>query len=574
MTVHNFRIFWLNANFDETNDLFQTSLGQLRKVISTVNIFTDVDYCIDSLTEIKDDKIFMLISDTFGKYIVPIVHDIPQLRAIFISCSEKTDHKERMQQWPKVGGAFTQIKTICEALEHVIKQYEEDLVPFSLITADEEDSFITARHFLRLDRPFMHIYLLKDVFSGIDDYDDTKSVTALTAYCRQVYAEDLVQLNKIAKFEHEFHDHALIWWYTNDYFLLSMLNRAIRTLNIEFIFRVGFVVRILLHHISKLRQKQSVHHQVPFCVYRRQALSEENFQKLQHARGGLLSFNSFLSTTVGQPTTTMFHLDNSDTVIVLFIMHIDPTSSVTPFAALGQKVDYFGSHEQEILFCMHAIFRIGQIKQVGQESSRMWHVHLTLTAVDEPKLVALSNRIQEETGNASGWLRVGALLIEVGEIAKAEELYRLILEERTNDLQIAEFGIRLGKAYLNKGMYHPAISSYKNALATIEKKQLWNRPLLAGVYSAIALAHSKAGEYPQALTFQEKALCICENARTPDALSFSMCCFNIGYTYLEMSECSKALFYFEKALVTLQKLLTPTHPVLKNCEIGIETAKK
>ena len=52
--------------------------------------------------------------------------------------------------------------------------------------------------------------------------------------------------------------------------------------------------------------------------------------------------------------------------------------------------------EEEILFSMHSIFRIGQIEQID-ENNRLWQVDLTLTNDNDPQLYALTERMREET---------------------------------------------------------------------------------------------------------------------------------------------------------------------------------
>ncbi|CAF2133668.1 unnamed protein product, partial [Rotaria magnacalcarata] len=70
---------------------------------------------------------------------------------------------------------------------------------------------------------------------------------------------------------------------------------------------------------------------------------------------------------------------NPDTVGVMFIMTIDPSkisSSITPFAMIDEHSAI--PSEQEILFTMHTVFRVGEITQTA-ENSRLWEVQLTIT---------------------------------------------------------------------------------------------------------------------------------------------------------------------------------------------------
>jgi hypothetical protein len=76
-----------------------------------------------------------------------------------------------------------------------------------------------------------------------------------------------------------------------------------------------------------------------------------------------MSFNNFLSTSKTQEVSLGFvkgALWKTDTVGILFQMSIDPSVSSTPFASI-KEVSFF-KKEEEILFSMHTVFRIGEIK--------------------------------------------------------------------------------------------------------------------------------------------------------------------------------------------------------------------
>ncbi|CAF4879391.1 unnamed protein product, partial [Rotaria socialis] len=81
--VQNFLLVWLDANIDEGKEDFQKSLAQLRKIFVTVEPFTDVGQCVDYLTSIDDQKVYLITSASLGQMAVPLIHDIAQLDKIF-----------------------------------------------------------------------------------------------------------------------------------------------------------------------------------------------------------------------------------------------------------------------------------------------------------------------------------------------------------------------------------------------------------------------------------------------------------------------------------------------------------
>ena len=205
------------------------------------------------------------------------------------------------------------------------------------------------------------------------------------------------QLEHIDKFERKYRDETPIWWYTGECFLYSMLNRALRMTNVDIIIKMGFFIGDLHRHIEELHKEQfgDHHTSTTLTVYRGQGLSKTDFEEMTKTKGGLMSFNNFLSTSKDRNVSLAFaestHSD-PDLIGILFVMTIDPSKSTTPFASIN-SVSYFWT-EQEVLFSMHTVFRIHDIKPMG-ENHRLFQVDLTLTSENDKNLALLTNQFDK-----------------------------------------------------------------------------------------------------------------------------------------------------------------------------------
>ncbi|CAF4299977.1 unnamed protein product, partial [Rotaria magnacalcarata] len=77
---------------------------------------------------------------------------------------------------------------------------------------------------------------------------------------------------------------------------------------------------------------------------------------------------------------------NPDVVGVIFIMTIDQSkisTSNTPFAMIDEHSAI--PSEKEILFTMHTVFRVVEMKQTAK-NNRLWEVQLTITDDNDPQL--------------------------------------------------------------------------------------------------------------------------------------------------------------------------------------------
>ena len=131
-------------------------------------------------------------------------------------------------------------------------------------------------------------------------------------------------------------------------------------------------------------------------------------------------------------------------------MSIDPAVTTAPFADI-QGLGFY-KEEEETLFSMHTIFRIGEIQQIDSNTS-LYQVKLTLTSDDDGQLRTLTERIRKETPGETGWERLGLLLMIIGHFDKAEELYSVLLKRIPNENGKTPYYNNLGCANANRGDY-------------------------------------------------------------------------------------------------------------------------
>ncbi|CAF3122691.1 unnamed protein product [Rotaria socialis] len=559
--VQDYLIIWVDGNIDENTEDSGNTLAQLRAAVSEVNVCTTPERCIEFLNEMDEGKAFVISSGALGQSLVHDIHSMPKVNTIYIFCGNKERHEPWAKDWPKIRGVFTSIKPICESLKKVARECDHDSIPMSFIPKRcTSDAALNEQNLNQLPSTYMYSVIFKDIVLEIDD-DDTKSIKALEIYCQKQNIPD-AEINELKR---TYHQKSPVWWYTCDMFLYGMLNRGLRSLDIEAMSKLGFFIRSLHLQLKQLHQEQATNFQKPFTVYRGQGMNKEDFQNLLDSQGGLLSFNNFLSTSMDQKMTTNFvHgtlQKNEDVVGVIFIMKIDPSrisSFITPFAMIHHHSAV--PSEQEILFTMHTVFRVVEIKQTVR-NHRLWEVQLTITDDNDPQLSTLTNRIKEEI-SGRGWQRMGQLMLIVGHLGQAEELYNELLKNPSNDNDKVHIYHQLGWLKDDQGKYPEALKFYEKGLETMKKTLPANHPLLATSYNNIGGVYNSMGEYSKALEFYEKDLEITKKALPPNHLSLATSYNNIGLVYRNMGEYLKALEFYEKSLKKKEISLFPNHPSL------------
>lgn len=546
--MQNFCLVWLDANFDHLNQDFQRSLEQLRHVVVSITTFKDAQECINFIQQVKEVKVFLIISGSLGQKKVPEIQLLEQVEAIYIFCSNQAAHEKWAKTVPKVRGVYTKIESICEELR---------------IDRKFCDRSLTAITFNGIDALFMYTQLLKEAVLDIDD-DDTTSIQDLVDYCR--HQSDIPE-DEIKMIEKGYGKHSPIWWYTAEIFMYSMLNYGLRTMDTEIIVKMGFFMRDLHKRIEMLYQQQQSLKKAkkPFEIFRGQGLAQDVFEKMEKSIGGLMSFNNFLSTSQKREISLEFArkaLRISNNVGILFIMTIDPSiceRSSVPFVTITADEGAMGIAEQEILFTTHTIFRIDRIQRI-EGSNRLYEVYLTLTGNDNEEMNELTAHVRKELdGQKKGWHRLGTILLKLGEAHIAEQLYKVLLERATSEEDYSHCFYQLGWVYWSIGEYEKAIEYHKKRLDIDEKRLGSNNIELANSYIHLGLAYNNKEEYAEALSNYEKALEIQKAALPPNHQDLAYSYIGIGDVCSDMGDYSKALSSYEQSLEIRKKTLPPNH---------------
>ncbi|CAF1019880.1 unnamed protein product [Adineta steineri] len=545
-------LIWLDKNIDDNNADCRNTIKQLQRVVNNVNTFTDSEQCVEFIQEIINNRVCMIISGSFGKRIVPRVHDMSQVDTIFIFCKNEEFRNQWAKKYPKIKGVFTKITPICEALMQAAHQCEQNATSISFVASNKIS-----------DTSFMYTQTLKEILLTINFKE--KHIKEYIHYCRDAFVENEYVLENITKLERDYHDKTPIWWYTYQSFLYPMLNRALRLMDADIIVRMGFFINDLHRDIQRLHSEQfDGHHSYEtFTVYRGQGLSKEDFTELTKTKGGLLSFNNFLSTSRSRNVSLDFAQEaaiNPDLIGILFVMSINPADSTTPFASITD-VSYFHK-EDEVLFSMHTIFRIGDIKPLD-ENNHLYQVNLTLTSDNDQDLWTLSNQIRQETyPEKEGWYRLGLLLIKMGQFIKAQEVYEILLHQTTNESDKAPIYDELGWIKCNQGEYQEALVSHEIALVRRQQSLPSNHPDLAASHNNIGVVYYRKGDYTKALSNYEIALAMRQQSLLSNHPDLGDSYNNIGTVHRSIGNNSNARIAHEKALEIRRKSLPSNHPDL------------
>ena len=557
--AENFIIVWLNSEQTYSPEYIDKSITQLRDTAKSVNFFTDLNSCIDFITDIVfEEEVLFIVSGCCAQQVVSIIIDVEQIRSIYILHRQDEYIIENLRGCRKIKGIFTEIERVCKVIQRDASRLIIDLPSFSIISTDSTPKLD------ELDSSFMYTQLIKE--NIIEMKRDPNEVDKFVQYYLSNYPDrDTSLTNLIEEFQRSYKDLSAIWWYARETFAYATINKALRIQDTKTIIKMGFFLRDLHHEIQQayLVNKPTT----KLIVYRGQGMSKIEFDKLVKHEGGLLSFNSFLSTSLNWNVPLMFldiALQNPDMVDIVFRIEVDPSISSTAYVNF-RDTGLQDSNEEEILFCMQTVFRIDRISPIAEG---MWEVDLKFTDDNDSQLKTVTDYTREQVSSLSGWYRMGILMQMMGKYDEALNICEDLLETSSNDgselttvsQSLITNSIVENRIYL--GNYSNALVSLREMLKICQDQFSHDHPIFCRIYHNIAFCEHLIDHYPEALSNLRKVLAIALKHSSSAPLSMPTIYKNIGCLHKLMGNYERSLLCYEEALELLQKILPLNHPHL------------
>lgn len=151
--VQNVTLVWLDAKIDDSQKDFQHSLTQLRRIVTNIDTFIDVEECLDHIQSIDDIHVFLIISGALGQSTMPHMHHLSNIDFIYVFCGDKAKQEQWASGWAKIAGVFTNIDQLCKQLKQDAELLDRTATSISITSCDLS----------RLEPSFMYTQLIKEI---------------------------------------------------------------------------------------------------------------------------------------------------------------------------------------------------------------------------------------------------------------------------------------------------------------------------------------------------------------------------------------------------------------------------
>jgi len=258
--------------------------------------------------------------------------------------------------------------------------WDTDFDERSIFSPHADQIFI--RHLSKENKQFIAFQVFLDIILRLDQTSYAKA--ELLEFCRSKYHDKPKQLKEIDDFDRDYQSENAAKWYTKDSFLHRLLNQSLRVETIDHIVKMRYYIHDLHNQLAELQKDfvQSLNEKKNITLYRGQTMKKKELDDIKENKEGFVSMNSFLSATQDEKVAFMFSGDGQitepDEVSVIYEMSIDTNIRSTPYA----QIKSVNPDEQEILFSMGSIFRIGDVEEVINHAG-MFRVKLTMVHIED-----------------------------------------------------------------------------------------------------------------------------------------------------------------------------------------------
>ncbi|UJR20672.1 hypothetical protein I4U23_023793 [Adineta vaga] len=404
---------------------------------------------------------------------------------------------------------------------------------------------------------------------------DQQAKQQMIDMCHDYYKNNKRELEKIKQFKRTYCREQAIEWYTDECFLYKLLNKALRTKDIELLYTFRFFIIDLCSAIEN--ERQQLKDKEVLTLYRGTQIPSEELDKLKDNVGKVISTNGFLSTSRNINASLNFvhgNVVSNDFRSVLFETKADLSMKNIICADVKDKSRIDG--EEEMLFSLNSLFKIHSVH--FDSTLPMWKVQLNSTDEGAEKVQEYLVLSKQQLEDYSPIIYFGRLLLyDLGQVDRAEKYFKMLLQSLPSDHP------DIASVYNNIGLVHGKKDELNSALKNLEiayemrRKQLPpNHPHIAGSLNNIGNIHKTKGDYDKALDYYQKALKIFEINYPNDRLKKAMIIENIGRVYSDKEDFDTALTYFSRALEMYKRVLPDQHSNIAPClgQIGYAHKKK
>lgn len=450
-------LIWYDKNLDKNK-----TAELLQEINDYLIICSNNEICIKYINEIKNEKVFLIISGSSIDSILNEIHDYKQIDSIFSFCFYLNKYKKYLnnEKYYKIIGIYSNYQLLIKSIQENIRYLNKQIQASNLFDQDEK-SMKNLNEYLFEFRSFI---LFKQILLKTEYNNEMAKQQMIDIYTNYYYRNNRKELLNIQLFQKTYKSQDAIYWYTKQTFVYRLLNKALRTEDYQTILLLRFFILDLSKNLKEKYEELKIKdNSKSFISYRGFKLSPPEIHNLKHNIGKTIITNGFLSTSRSKNVALTFANKttkrlNVETVILQ--IHVDISKLTVILADVAQFSDF--PEEQEILFDLGASFKIDSIDY--DHIQNIWMVKLTALS-EESSLKDIQTFITDNYSTTDMNILLGELFFTMEKYSISKKYFQDLLNLYKNNHQenLGKIYHYIGQIYEIENDYYKAFDNYTNA---------------------------------------------------------------------------------------------------------------
>ncbi|CAF0803813.1 unnamed protein product [Rotaria sordida] len=402
-----FSFIWLDEMLHDTEIQFQHIIEPFQW-----QFFNNVSSCVSFIeTQLRERRyIFLITSGSLGH---ELFHSglclTDQIFASYIYCAQLDPNLDWSRDYAQIRGIYNDSTKLANKIKQDYKELQNSLNicetewHTASNTTNENEILQNVEDVSSLlplpitvynpEQPHLFMAHQRTIDSLLCMPHTSESKAEMLTEFRRIFDDNQEILAEIDEFEDTYHSHAAVQWYTRDSFVCRTINQALRSSNVEAMFKLRYILTDLYAHLKESYRQMHWYLQTsrPEIFYRGQGMSREEFDSFQELRGSIISINTFLSTTASMQIALLYagkYHENSNLISVVFSIETNPKALIRPYANISPLSMF--QDEEETLFAMGSVYRIGNIRPLP-DADNVWVIYLQTIHQDDDRFYRISS---------------------------------------------------------------------------------------------------------------------------------------------------------------------------------------
>ncbi|CAF0787766.1 unnamed protein product [Adineta steineri] len=393
---------------------------------------------------------------------------------------------------------------------------------------------------------------------------------------QEYYSDQYSELRAINRFRTTYTSETAIRWYTEDSFVHKLVNKALRSEDIEVVFAFRFFITDLSNKIKEeyINQRQQYGTMASkfksdsnsiIKLFSGQVLPLMELERLEQNVGAVIAINGFFSTSVKRSTGLKFserELSQNHLQRVLVEISFNTSlENITAFAEINTHTMYY--NEEETLFDYGAVFNVTSVKY--DSDIDLWDIKLAAVSRNFIEEQPYLSAIRETFIQNHSYAVIYGIIMGHGFGRKNEAIQyfgQLLLNYSSDHVDIPDILEQRGILYEKNNEHTMALHDYNQALEIRRKRVRENLLGMGSLHNHIGILQMTTSDTRASLNSYQEAMNIYEQIYTKDYDHVTKAKVNesIGLTYLQAGNLTKALEYLTNVRKVYKKVLSDKHP--------------